>query len=64
MRCKEYIFRLTSGQLAESGLGVKLAARYHCLLCPRCRRFTRNNRQLDKLLDGYRQHLKQPDQQP
>lgn len=63
MRCKEYIFKLSSGQLAEAGVGVRLVARSHYLLCKRCRAFTRNHQKLDGILATYRQQLQQPDGQ-
>lgn len=57
MMCREYIFRLTSGQLATDTLSIRLQARMHRLGCPTCRQFTRNNELLDRWLDDYRRQL-------
>lgn len=57
MKCKEYIFKLTSGQLAEAGRIERLQAFQHRLICRRCRAFTRNDAKLDAALDAYRSHL-------
>ncbi|GJB83769.1 hypothetical protein KAM380_082340 [Aeromonas caviae] len=62
MMCREYIFRLTSGQLATATLSLRLQARLHRLGCPTCRQFTRNNARLDRWLDDYRQQLDASDQ--
>lgn len=54
MRCKEYIFRLTSGQLDEATGVQRFWAAQHRLMCRSCRAFTHNDRQLDQILDAYR----------
>lgn len=66
MKCREYIFKLTSGQLRDAPLGLRTEAALHRTVCKYCRTFTRNDAVLDGILDGYRQHLRQPgeDQNP
>lgn len=54
MRCKEYIFKLTSGQLDNAPLSVKLEARAHRMICKYCRAFTRNDQMLQQILAEYR----------
>lgn len=63
MKCKQYIFLLTSGQLQEASRGVRLEAAMHRMLCRYCRTFARNDARLDELLDDYRQHLGRDEQQ-
>ena len=46
MQCREYIFLLTSDQLAQAGAGTALQARLHRMICRHCRAFTRNDAQL------------------
>jgi len=60
MDCQTYIFRLTSGQLADSRWTARLSAAQHRLLCRHCRAFTRNDTQLSSLLQAYQAHLQQP----
>lgn len=55
LTCKEYIFKLTSGQLAEAGKIDRLWAWQHRLICRRCRTFTENDQTLSHLLDQYRE---------
>lgn len=50
MRCKEYVFLLSSGQLAEAPLGTRLAGASHRLMCRHCRAFTANDRVLSEVL--------------
>lgn len=66
MNCREYIFRLTSGQLNQTGSGSieRFWAAQHRWICTRCRAFTRNDQQLDTILDDYRKHLAQPQSTP
>ncbi len=65
MTCKEYIFKLTSGQLEQAPLALRLEAGLHRALCRYCRTFTRNDARLDQALDHYRNTLdgagKKPD---
>jgi hypothetical protein len=61
MKCKEYIFKLTSGQLEEADLLVRLQAVQHRLTCRHCRAFTRNDQRLDRILGDYQNHLSKPD---
>lgn len=61
MKCKQYIFLLTSGQLKEAPAGLRLEAATHRLLCRYCRTFTRNDARLDALLEDYREALRHED---
>ncbi|MCA0175981.1 MAG: hypothetical protein LCH73_06790 [Proteobacteria bacterium] len=47
MRCREYIFLLTSEQLPAAALPVRLTAGWHRVICRRCRAFTANDARLD-----------------
>lgn len=58
MTCRDYIFRLTSGQLGNAPFHVRLDARLHTLMCQRCRTFTQNDASLDDMLQAYRDLLK------
>lgn len=65
MKCKEYIFKLSSGQLAEAGMLDRLKAAEHRLRCRHCRAFTRNDAMLDGILAGYQAHqVGSPDTAP
>ena len=61
MKCREYIFKLTSGQLKEADLLVRLDAAQHRLRCRYCRAFTRNDAALDEILAEHRERLTQPE---
>lgn len=57
MKCRDYIFQLTSGQAEEAGPAAKLAAWQHRMICFRCRAFTRNDQALKDMLSGYKDQL-------
>lgn len=59
MTCKQYIFQLTSGQLAQASVGVQLQARLHRLQCRHCRAFTHNDQALQAVLDALRERAQQ-----
>ena len=61
MKCREYIFKLTSGQLQDAPKALRLEASMHRMICRYCRTFTRNDARLDGMLAGYREGLKKPD---
>ena len=61
MKCKEYIFKLTSGQFDDADLMTRLQASQHRLICRRCRAFTRNDSKLDQILADYRDHVDKPE---
>lgn len=61
MKCKQYIFLLTSGQLKEAPPGLRFEAATHRMLCRYCRTFARNDARLDALLDDYRETLRHED---
>ncbi|HET8871043.1 MAG TPA: hypothetical protein VFM48_11380 [Aquabacterium sp.] len=60
MTCKEYIFKLTSGQLEEASLTERFLATSHRLICPYCRAFTKNDVRLDGILQDYKERVLQP----
>ena len=62
MKCKQYIFQLTSGQLADAPLGVNLEARLHRLQCRHCRAFTHNDQALQRVMNTYREHTQRADE--
>ena len=64
LTCRDYIFKLTSGQLKEAGLVERLRAAEHRLVCRHCRAFTRNDARLDTILRTYQAHLETPDDEP
>lgn len=65
MKCREYIFRLTSGQLEEdASLIDRGEAALHRLMCARCRAFTRNDQALDDILRQWEKRLGESDPPP
>lgn len=62
MRCKEYIFKLTSGQLAEAEWPERFGAAQHRLICRHCRAFSANDARLSAILSRYQDQLTQPDE--
>lgn len=60
MKCREYIFRLTSGQLEAAGLLERLEATAHRLSCRHCRAFTRNDQALDRILQDHAARAQAP----
>ena len=61
MKCKEYVFKLTSGQLDGAPLDERLQAKLHIAICKYCRAFTRNDAKLDAMLADYKADLTRPD---
>lgn len=57
MKCKDYIFKLTSGQLDDAPADQRLQAKFHLMICKYCRAFTRNDAKLDTVLAGYREQV-------
>lgn len=57
MKCKEYVFKLTSGQLDDAPVEERLQAKLHVMMCKYCRAFTRNDAKLDAVLEGFREHV-------
>lgn len=64
MKCREYIFLLTSGQLLEAPASRRVEAGLHRLMCRKCRAFTHNDRRLDGMLADYREALKRDETGP
>ncbi len=60
MKCREYIFKLTSGQLAQATGFERFLALQHRMMCGRCRAFTKNDAHLDRILKSYRDRLLAP----
>ncbi len=53
--CKQYVFQLSSGQLAEGGLGMRVQAGLHRMSCRHCRAFTHNDQALSAILEAARE---------
>jgi hypothetical protein len=64
MKCQEYIYRHTCGQWEQSTRMDRFWMTQHRMMCRRCATFTRNDTQLDQILQGYRQHLWMPMEMP
>jgi len=64
MKCQEYIYRLTSGQLTQAGLVDRFWAAQHRMICRRCSAFTANDARLSNIVQGYREHLARPGEAP
>lgn len=62
MKCKEYVFKLTSGQLDNAPVDQRLQAKFHLVLCKYCRAYTRNDDKLGAVLKGYKANLVKPDE--
>jgi len=60
MKCKAYIFQLTSGQLEQAPLATRVEAQVHRWRCRHCRAFTRNDEALSAVLTAYKSHLTDP----
>ena len=60
MKCKDYIFKLTSGQLDQATGFEHLLAWQHRMMCSRCRAFTHNDARLNDLLRSYQERLFTP----
>lgn len=60
LSCRDYIFQLTSGQLGEAGPVQRVRAAQHRLMCRRCRAYTHNDQRLDAIVQGYAEHIQQP----
>lgn len=63
MKCRGYIFPLSSGQLQEVGRLQQLAARQHRMVRTHCRALTRNDAALQRAIASFKEHLEKPDQQ-
>ena len=64
MRCNEYVFKLTSGQLADAEWPERFWAAQHRLICRHCRAFSANDARLSAILSRYQDQLTQPDEPP
>ena len=64
MRCNEYVFKLTSGQLADAEWPERFWAAQHRLICRHCRAFSANDARLSEILSRYQDRLTQPDEPP
>lgn len=58
MKCRDYVFQLTSGQLDGAPLATRLEARMHRWVCVRCRAFTHNDQVLGEILERQRERVK------
>lgn len=50
MKCKRFIFSLTSSRLSDAGFFTRLNAKVHCLICPRCRAFKNNDDKVTQIV--------------
>ena len=57
MKCRDYIFTLTSGQLQEASSLQRIWIKKHLLICQYCRRFTKNDKKLDLILHTQKERL-------
>lgn len=64
MKCREYIFLLTSGQLEQAPAGRRMEAWMHRLMCRKCRAFAHNDGRLDGMLADYREALRRDETGP
>jgi hypothetical protein len=53
--CKQYVFQLSSGQLAEGHFGMRVQAGLHRMSCRHCRAFTHNDQALSTILETARE---------
>ncbi len=62
LTCKEVSRTIASDDLAEAGLRSRLAVRFHLWMCPPCRRFATQMRQLGDLARGmFRERSEDPE---
>jgi hypothetical protein len=61
VKCREFIFLQTSGQLGEARFGMRSAATLHRWMCVKCRSFARNDAVLEGVLGEWRQRLTRAD---
>lgn len=63
MKCREFVFLQSSGQLAEPGTAAttRARARMHRWMCSACRAFASNDEALDGLIGAWRDHLQPPE---
>ncbi len=54
MKCRDYVFGLTSGQWDRAAWPLRLAGGLHRMMCMRCRRFSANDARLLALAARYR----------
>lgn len=57
MNCKEYIFWVSSGKLVEASSLRKIWVNKHRLICPNCRKFTKNDAHLSEILAAHKKEL-------
>lgn len=61
MNCRDYVFKLSSGQLNEdASASDRLGAALHRLSCRYCRAFTHNDAALSRILAGLREDMQRP----
>jgi hypothetical protein len=64
VKCREFIFLQTSGQLTAAPFIRRSAAAMHRWMCVKCRSFARNDGLLDGLLAEWRDHLTRGENTP
>jgi len=62
MKCKQYLFKLTSGQLQDASRSERVQAALHLLVCSRCRAFTRNDAALSRIVHAWCAQLQSPEE--
>ncbi|MGC4061095.1 MAG: hypothetical protein QM749_09860 [Aquabacterium sp.] len=60
MKCKEYVFLLSSGKMAESPAATRLAGAVHKLTCRHCRAFTSNDEALSRIIGEMKRRVERP----
>ena len=59
MKCQEFIFLLTSGQLKEGSAVLKSSAFMHRMMCRRCSAFYHNDNTLAHQIDSCKKFLQE-----
>ncbi len=57
MKCKEYVFLISSGQMREAPTPKQLEGRAHWLMCRHCRAFGRNDQALSQIVEAMKARL-------
>lgn len=57
MKCQQYVFLVSSGQLTRASTTQKGLAKAHYLMCPNCRNFTKNDALLTRVVQAHKQKM-------
>lgn len=55
MKCKEFVFLVSSGQMPQAPTATRMAGRMHRYMCGHCRAFEANDQALSRTLNGMRE---------